>query len=212
MRYFFAACSAENSSETGSENAIPPSSETFAAEPTDEPVIPPQPESTNHFANILVAYFSCMGNTKQLAECVAAELNADLYEIVPEIPYTDADLDYRDSNSRSSTEMSDNTARPAISGSVERMEDYDIVFLAYPIWFGEAPRIISTFVESYDFSGKTIVPLCTSGSSGIGSSDTNLHKLCAESVIWMPGERFAGGTSKETVADWLNSLELDNNE
>jgi len=87
---FFAACSAENSSETGSENAIPPSSETIAAEPTDEPVIPPQPESTNHFANILVAYFSCMGNTKQLAECVAAELNADLYEIVPEIPYTDA--------------------------------------------------------------------------------------------------------------------------
>ena len=144
--------------------------------------------------NILVAYFSCTGTTKPLAEYAAGYLNADLYEIVAETPYSSADLDYNKSGSRANREQDDSSARPAISGKVEDMDKYNTVVLAYPIWWGQAPRIISTFLESYDFKGKTIVPFCTSHSSGIGSSDTNLHSLVDSSVEWKEGKRFAAGT------------------
>ena len=129
------------------------------------------------------------------------------YEIVPEEPYTEADLNYNDDNSRSTIEMNDPSARPAISGSVENMEQYDIVFIGYPIWWGEAPRIVSTFMESYDFSGKTIVPFCTSGGSGIGSSDSNLEQLTS-GADWLDGRRLNGSDSEETVMEWVNGLGL----
>ena len=156
---------------------------------------------------ILVAYFSATGTTKGVAEHIANGLNADIYEIVPEEPYTDADLDYNDNNSRTTIEMNDPDARPAISGSVENMEQYDIVFIGYPIWWGEAPRIVSTFVESYDFSGKTIVPFCTSGGSDIGSSATSLEQL-TNGAAWLDGRRLNGSDSQDTVMEWVNSLDL----
>lgn len=155
---------------------------------------------------ILVAYFSATNTTEKVAGYIADELPADLYEIVPEIPYTDADLNYGDSTSRTSIEMNNSNARPAISGSVENMGQYETVFLGYPIWWGEAPRIISTFLESYNFSGKTIIPFCTSGSSGIGSSATNLHSL-TNGAEWLSGRRFGGSASRSDVATWVNSLE-----
>ena len=142
-----------------------------------------------------------------MAEHIANGLNADIYEIVPEEPYTDADLDYNDNNSRTTIEMNDPDARPAISGSVENMEQYDIVFIGYPIWWGEAPRIVSTFVESYDFSGKTIVPFCTSGGSDIGSSATSLEQL-TNGAAWLDGRRLNGSDSQDTVMEWVNSLDL----
>ena len=159
----------------------------------------------NHKA--LVAYFSATGTTKGVAEHIANGLNADIYEIVPEEPYTDADLDYNDNNSRTTIEMNDPDARPAISGSVENMEQYDIVFIGYPIWWGEAPRIVSTFVESYDFSGKTIVPFCTSGGNDIGSSATSLEQL-TNGATWLDGRRINGSDSQDTVMEWGNSLDL----
>ncbi len=159
----------------------------------------------NDAADILVAYFSCTGTTKPLAEYAAEYLNADLYEIRPEVPYTNADLNYSNSSSRTTKEQNDPKARPAISGKVENMAQYGTVVLAYPIWWGQAPRIISTFLESYDFGGKTIVPFCTSGSSPIGSSASNLHSLTDSSVQWKSGRRFAGGTSRETIILWLNA-------
>lgn len=159
----------------------------------------------NHKA--LVAYFSATGTTKGVAEHIANGLNADIYEIVPEEPYTDADLDYNDNNSRTTIEMNDPDARPAISGSVENMEQYDIVFIGYPIWWGEAPRIVSTFVESYDFSGKTIIPFCTSGGSDIGSSATSLEQL-TNGATWLDGRRLNGSDSQDTVMEWVNSLDL----
>ena len=159
----------------------------------------------NHKA--LVAYFSATGTTKGVAEHIANGLNADIYESVPEEPYTDADLDYNDNNSRTTIEMNDPDARPAISGSVENMEQYDIVFIGYPIWWGEAPRIVSTFVESYDFSGKTIVPFCTSGGSDIGSSATSLEQL-TNGATWLDGRRINGSDSQDTVMEWVNSLDL----
>ena len=159
----------------------------------------------NHKA--LVAYFSATGTTKGVAEHIANGLNADIYEIVPEEPYTDADLDYNDNNSRTTIEMNDPDARPAISGSVENMEQYDIIFVGYPIWWGEAPRIVSTFMESYDFSGKTIVPFCTSGGSGIGSSASNLERLTS-GATWLDGRRLNGSDSQDTVMEWVDSLDL----
>ena len=156
---------------------------------------------------ILVAYFSATGTTKGVAEHIANGLNADIYEIVPEEAYTDADLDYNDNNSRTTIEMNDPDARPAISGSVENMEQYDTVFIGYPIWWGEAPRIASTFMESYDFSGKTIVPFCTSGGSGIGSSASNLERLTS-GATWLDGRRLNGSDSQDTVMEWVNSLDL----
>ena len=143
-----------------------------------------------------------------MAELIADGLSADIYEIIPEQPYTDADLNYHDDNSRSTIEMNDPNSRPAISGSVENMEQYDIVFIGYPIWWGDAPRILSTFMESYDFSGKTIVPFCTSGGSGVGSSATNLEAL-TNGATWLSGTRLSGGSSREEIVDWVNGLGLD---
>lgn len=140
----------------------------------------------------LVVYFSCTGTTELVAEYITEILGADSYQIVPEDPYTEADLAYY-TNGRADQEQNDPDVRPAISGGVENMDEYDTIILGYPIWHGQAPRIISTFLESYDFSGKTIVPFCTSHSSGIGSSADNLHVLCADSTLWMEGRRFDAG-------------------
>lgn len=159
--------------------------------------------------NILVAYFSATGNTKQIAESAANILGADIYEIVPKDPYTDEDLDYY-SVSRSDREQATPTIRPAISASVQNIEQYDTVLLGYPIWHGQAPRIISTFLESYNFDKKIIVPFCTSHSSGIGSSAVNLHSLAAN-AIWLDGERFSSDTTRKEVQAWLDSLGLISN-
>lgn len=155
----------------------------------------------------LVAYFSATGTTKGVAESLAEGIGADIYEIVPEEPYTDDDLDYHDDNSRSTIEMNDPSSRPEISGSVDHMEQYEVVFIGYPIWWGEAPRIVSTFMESYDFSGKTIVPFCTSGGSGMGSSAANLEKLTSNAK-WLSGQRFDGGSTGDEMAEWAGSLGL----
>ena len=152
----------------------------------------------------LVAYFSATNTTRPLAEYTADILNADIYEIVPEIPYTDADLAYY-TNGRADREQNDSTDRPAISGSVANMADYDVIFLGYPIWHGQPPRIISTFLESYDLAGKTIVPFCTSHSSGY--SDNGIKSL-APGANWITGRRFAGGTNRSTMEEWINGLEL----
>ena len=169
---------------------------------------PDQGETPEDSANILIAYFSCTGNTESIANHLDSILDADVYEINPEVPYTDADLNYGDPNSRTSIEMNDPNARPAISEGVENMEDYDIIFLGYPIWWGDAPRIISTFLESYDFSGKTIIPFCTSGSSGIGSSASDLEAL-TEGATWLDGQRFSGNASEATVESWVNGLDIE---
>lgn len=155
----------------------------------------------------LVVYFSCTGSTELVAEYITETLGADIYEIVPENPYTEADLAYY-TNSRADQEQNDPGARPAISGGVENMDIYDTIIIGYPIWHGQAPRIINTFLESYDFSGKTILPFCTSHSSGIGSSADNLHILCPDSTIWLDGRRFEAGTSKEIIEEWIWSMKV----
>ncbi|SCI75807.1 Endoglucanase precursor [uncultured Flavonifractor sp.] len=168
----------------------------------------PAPDpAPNDETRVLVAYFSATGNTENVAGHLEAVLDADLYEIVPQEPYTSADLNYSSANSRAEREINDPSARPAISGGVDNMEDYDVVFLGYPIWWGQTPKIVYTFLESYDFDGKTIVPFCTSASSGIGSSATNLHDL-APDANWLSGQRFGGGASLSAVESWVNGLDL----
>lgn len=158
-------------------------------------------------SRVLTAYFSATGTTKGIAEKIAARAGGTLYEIAAADPYTAEDLDYRNDGSRANREQADRTARPAIAGSVEDMVRYDIVFLGYPIWHGQAPRIVSTFLESYDFTGKTIVPFCTSGGSGMGSSGTALHPL-AGGANWLEGRRFSAGADAATVAEWIDGLDL----
>ena len=154
---------------------------------------------------ILVAYFSATGNTEGVAQKLADGLGADLYEITPSEPYTDEDLNYNNSKSRSSVEMNDPSARPAISGTVANMEQYDVVFIGYPIWWGESPRIMSTFIESYNFSGKTLAAFCTSASSGFGNSDSALRSA-AKGAKWLEGRRFSAGASADDVLAWANGL------
>ena len=156
---------------------------------------------------ILVAYFSATGSTRGVAEHIADIVGADLFEIAPEEPYTGADLDYRDASSRASREQDDPAARPAIHGEVEDMGQYGMVFLGYPIWHGQAPKIISTFLEGCDLSGKTDIPFCTSGGSGIDGSEGALNAL-APQARWRSGERFGAGASREAVKDWVDGLEL----
>ncbi len=156
---------------------------------------------------ILVAYFSATGSTRGVAEHIADIVGADLFEIAPEEPYTGADLDYRDASSRASREQDDPAARPAIHGEVEDMGQYGVVFLGYPIWHGQAPKIISTFLEGCDLSGKTVIPFCTSGGSSIDGSEGALNAL-APQARWRSGERFGAGASREAVKDWVDGLEL----
>lgn len=154
-------------------------------------------------STILVACFSATGNTWPLAEYAAAYLNADLFRIEPEIPYTDADLDYSDSNCRANQEMNDESSRPALSATVENMAQYDTVVLAFPIWWGQAPRLIETFVEAHDLSGKTVLTFCTSASSGYGRTGEILSALTDETVNWIEGARFSPETTAKEMEAWL---------
>ena len=129
-----------------------------------------QRDNEQEESRMLVVYFSATGNTESMAETIAEVTGADIYEIVPEDPYTSEDLNYSDDNCRANQEMNDESTRPAISGEIENIDEYDTIFLGYPIWWGTMPRIINTFLDTYDLSGKTIMPFCTSGSSGISAA------------------------------------------
>lgn len=168
----------------------------------------PVPDTDTASAHILIAYFSATNRTEGVANQIKATLGdeADVYEILAETPYTSADLNYN-TDCRANREQNDPNARPAITGRVENMEQYDVIFLGYPIWWGQAPKIMYTFVEAYDLSGKIIVPFCTSGSSGIGSSATNLAEVTIRAT-WLDGQRFSGGTSSDDVKSWVDGLDL----
>ncbi|MDE5763672.1 MAG: flavodoxin [Ruminococcus sp.] len=174
---------------------------------TSESVTTPEPEeetgSTDDEA--LLVYFSATGTTKGVAERIASVTNADLYEIIPAEPYSSDDLDWHDNNSRTSIEMNDSDARPAIASDTISLDSYSTIYIGYPIWWGDAPRIMSTFVERYDFSNKTVIPFCTSGGSGIGRSGDNLKDL-ANSGNWLSGDRLDAGISESEIQDWINDL------
>lgn len=150
----------------------------------------------------LVAYFSASGATKKLAEKIAKVSAADLFEIVPEKAYTKEDLNWQDQNSRSSVEMNDRASRPAIGSKVDNMAEYDVVFVGFPVWWYREPSIIDTFMEGYDFSGKTVVPFATSGSSDIGDSGKNMQELCKGAKV-EKGKRFQTSAPEADIREFV---------
>lgn len=155
----------------------------------------------------LVAYFSCSGVTARKAKELAEAAGADLFEIRPKVPYSPADLDWTDPKSRSTLEMKDPAARPEIA-QMPDLTGYDTVFVGFPVWWYVAPAIIRTFLESADFSGKTVIPFATSGGSGLGRTEENLKPLCSGQTHWKPG-RLLNGVSGKALSDWVGSLGLD---
>lgn len=154
---------------------------------------------------ILVAYFSASGVTAKAAWKLSEAIGADLHEIKPEVLYSSADLNWMDKKSRSSVEMNDPSSRPTIAEKLADMEKYDVVFVGFPIWWYVAPTIINTFLESYDFSGKTIVPFATSGGSGMGSTNEKLAPSCPSAIL-MKGKMLNGLLSQEELKAWVKSL------
>ena len=189
-----AACSG-NSSETAPNDAG--SSEEASESQTEE--------STQNGADTLVLYFSMTGTTKGVAEKIADIECADLYEIKAAQDYTDDDLDWNNDDSRTTHEQNDPSARPEIGSNPVSLEGYSTVYIGYPIWWGQEPRIMDTFVESYSFDGKTVIPFCTSGSSGIGDSGRNLAEN-AGSGNWLDGNRFDGSVSEDELRTWIDEM------
>lgn len=144
--------------------------------------------------NILVAYFSASGVTERAAREIAAATGGDLYEIAPAVPYSEMDLDWTDKKSRSTVEMQDDANRPAIKGAAADMDKYDTVFIGFPVWWYVEPRIVDTFLESYDFSDKTLIPFATSGGSGIAGAEQRMKELCPKAV-WMKGKLVNSGAA-----------------
>lgn len=155
----------------------------------------------------LVAYFSASGVTAKVAETLSEAIGADLYEIEPEVPYTKEDLDWMDKQSRSTIEMNNPASRPAIAGKRDNMDDYDTVFVGFPVWWYVAPTIINTFLESYDLTGKTIIPFATSGGSGMGKTNEKLQPSCPNSKL-IEGKVFKMSASKSELAAWVDGLKL----
>ena len=163
-------------------------------------------EGTAEHADVLVAYFSATGTTKGVAEKIASITGGDLYEIQAAEPYTSDDLNYNDSSSRSTREQDDKSVRPEIGSEDISLEGYTTLYLGFPIWWGEEPRILDTFVEKYSFEEITVIPFCTSASSGIGRSGSNMEEL-AGTGTWLEGKRFGGSESEEDLQSWIEGLE-----
>ena len=155
-------------------------------------------------AKVLVAYFSASGTTKKVAEKLAGAAEADLFEIRPEVPYTKADLNWMNKKSRSSVEMNDTSSRPAIASRAD-ISAYGTIFVGFPVWWYREPSIIDTFMEQDDFTGKTVVPFCTSGGSGLGPSGDNMQKLAPQAKV-VSGRRLSSGVSENELKSWAESL------
>ena len=159
-------------------------------------------------SEVLVAYFSATGTTKKVAEELAELEPADLFEIVPKQPYTAEDLDWRNETSRSSVEMNDPNARPEMLDTVASMSAYDTIFLGFPIWWGREPSIVDTFLDAHDLKGKTIVPFCTSGGSGMGNTSTRIDNLTGRECKVLEGQRYGGNVSIADLKVWMDNLKI----
>lgn len=188
-------------------NETEPSSDMQESVQTEDPGGSPQEETQRTGTKALVVYFSATGNTKAVAETLAGLQNADIYEIIPEQPYTDKDLNYNDRTTRATAEQNDPDARPAIQGSITDFEQYEVVYVGYPIWWGDMPRILYTFFDTYDFSGKTIAPFCTSGGSGLSGTPGTIAELEPEAQIveGLSVHDTGGNSLTDDIAKWLES-------
>lgn len=159
----------------------------------------------NDMGKSLVAYFSASGVTEKVAKNLSNAIGADLFEIKPEQVYTKADLNWMDKKSRSSVEMNDRSSRPAIATKVENMGQYDAVFVGFPVWWYREPSVIDTFMEAYDFSGKKVIPFCTSGGSGLGDTAKNLQELAPGAKV-IDGKKFSPRASEKELKEWTDQV------
>ena len=185
------------------------SSLTAAEETTSEEASAEEESTEGAEGKTLVVYFSATGNTERVAEMIAETTGGDLFELEPADPYTDEDLNYNDENSRVSQEYADESLRNVelVATTVEGFDEYENVFVGYPVWWGIAAWPVNTFIEANDFTGKTVIPFCTSASSGLGESGELLAEL-AGTGEWLEGMRFRSGASEEDVVTWVESLGL----
>lgn len=181
------------------------SSKELATTESDEANDKSDKEAETEKSSNAVVYFSATGTTKEVARIIAGTLNTEAVEIIPEDAYSSDDLDYNNDNCRANKEMNDDSARPAIKNDLSAVMDCDSIYIGYPIWWGTAPRIIQTFLEAYDLSGKTVYTFCTSGGSGVEKSVSDLQKLYKDVTI-VSGKRFSAGASEEEVKEWLNEI------
>ena len=195
-----AACGGNDSE--AAEDSSAATNDTATETPADEP----EEESTEPAGGTLVVYFSMTGTTRGIAEKIATITGADIYEIKAAQEYTSDDLNYNDSETRATVEQKDPTVRPEIGSGPVSLDGYSTVYIGYPIWWGEEPRIMDTFVESCNFEGKTVIPFCTSGSSSIGNSGKNLAAN-AGSGNWLDGQRFSGSTTEDELRGWIEGLQ-----
>ena len=168
--------------------------------------------TTEHHSDTLVAYFSRTGTTEVIADYIIDITGADVFEIEASVPYTDEDIQYSDSSCRANREQNDKSVRPKIKDTIENIEQYDTIFVGYPIWWNQEPRIIDTFLESYYFSGATVIPFCTSHSSGIGTSESNIKNLDVEYGELLSGKRFSASSTEKDVSEWLDTLPVSKKE
>ena len=203
-----AACSGSSSDDAAdsADNGTEAAESTSGAEDAEAGQPAGEAEGAQSGSDTLVVYFSATGNTRGVAEKIAAVTGADIYEIKAAQEYTDADLDWNDSDSRTTHEQNDASFRPEIGSDPVSLEGYTTIYIGYPIWWGEEPRIMDTFVESYDFDGITMIPFCTSGGSGIGRSGQNLADN-AGSGSWIDGERLDTGVSEDELRTWIEGLQ-----
>ena len=203
------ATSTPEATPTTEATPTPEATPTTEATPTPEatPTTEPTPtQVVNVPEHVLVVVFSVTGNTKKVAEMVAKIENADLYEIIPAEPYTSEDINYSNYNCRALKEQNNAAARPEIGSETIDLSGYTKIYVGYPIWATNEPRIMDTFVEKYDFGKATVIPFCTSGSSGIGTTGIKLAKL-AGSGNWQPGKRFPGSATEKDVQSWIDGME-----
>ena len=214
----FTACGSADSNSQSSQQVTTrqqeQTTETTATDSAKEDKTTPEVTEKNNVAatestegNTLVVYFSRTGNTEKIAEYLIELTNADSYVIEAAVPYTDEDIEYNNASCRANQEQNDKSVRPEIVDPISSIDSYDTIFLGYPIWWGQEPRIIDTFLESYDFSDKTVIPFCTSGSSGISTSEKNISELVTIGTQ-LEGRRFPAGASKDEVKEWYDTLNL----
>ena len=206
LAFVLGACSASsvdnNSTETYSSSETVEVPETEASVSTGETQ---EVTETEEGPDVLVVVFSQTGHTMGIAQMIAEIEDADMYEIVPAVPYTEEDLNYNDSSSRATAEQNEPSVRPEIRSDPTDISGYSRIYVGYPIWWGQEPRIMDTFAESYDFADATVIPFCTSGSSGIGQSGTNLE-AASGSGNWIEGMRFPADASEADVRAWIESI------
>lgn len=209
MIFGLAACGSENQSASSQGSSLSSAQEENTASDTQSGNTEGSGEAENTAGggNTLVVYFSATGNTEQAAQYIAGLTGGDLFELEPSKPYSEEDLDWTDDNSRVSREHDDESLRdvPLVADTVENWAEYDTVYIGYPIWWGIAAWPVDTFVEANDFTGKTVIPFCTSSSSGLGDSGELLAEL-AGTGDWQEGQRFSSNVSEEDVQSWLDSM------